>query len=273
MKLSQQTKRKLAVIGISGTVILGSVITLGLKYDIAFLSGFADVITYPFKKGIYIVEKELSEVAGYFNKIDELLKENEQLGIDKDRLIYENTILEQYRDENNQLKGLLDIAQRYREYPQMGANIIAKDPGNWYKSFTIDKGKGQGVAENDVILAGGGLVGHIIDTEQLTSQVISIIDDRSSVSAKVVRTGDTGILKGDIELSSLGLCRLEIDVESEIVKGDQIVTSHLSQYPPGIPIGVVEEVTTGKNGLTQYAYVRPFVDFNHLQNVLIILNE
>ena len=77
-----------------------------------------------------------------------------------------------------------------------------------------------------------------------------------------------------IELAEKGLCRLEIDIESEVVKGDQIITSHLSDiYPPGIPIGTVEEVTTGKNGLTQYAYIKPFVDFKHLENVLVITSD
>ena len=273
MKLSQQTKRKVMAIATASIIVLTVAVVLGLKYNISLVSGVVDAVTYPFKKGIYVVQKEIAEVKEYFSSIELLAEEAEQLKVQNDQLLYENTILEQYKDENNQLKGLLDIKQRYKEYPQVGANIIAKEPGNWYKSFTIDKGRNHAIEEHDVILSGGGLVGHISKSDLLTAQVISIIDDRSSVSAKVMRTGDTGILKGDIELSNLGLSRLEIDIESEVVKGDQIVTSHLSSYPPGIPIGEVEEVTTGKNGLTQYAYVRPFVDFNHLQTVLIIQNE
>ena len=130
------------------------------------------------------------------------------------------------------------------------------------------------VEENDVILADGGLVGHVSQVDPFSSQVLAIIDDRSSVGAQIVRTGDDGILKGDIELSNLGLCKMEIAGDSEVVKGDQVITSYLSDiYPPGIPIGIVEEVVSGKNGLTQYAYVKPFVDFKHLQNVLILQNE
>jgi rod shape-determining protein MreC len=64
---------------------------------------------------------------------------------------------------------------------------------------------------------------------------------------------------------------MEIDIEAEVVKGDLILTSHLSSiYPPGIPIGVVEDVLTNENGLIQYAYIKPYVDFKHLENVLII---
>lgn len=274
MKLSQKTKKKLIVIGISVTAALSVSVVLGFKYNISVLSSVADVVTYPFKKSIYFLTEQVSEVTSYFKNVEELIKENEELQTQNDRLLYQNTMLEQYKSENEGLKEILSLKQRYQEYPTVGANVVAKDTSNWYKSFNIDKGLIQGIKEEDVLLSGGGLAGHITKVSPLTSIAISIIDDRSSISVKVVRTGDTGILRGDIELAEKGLCRLEIDIESEVVKGDQIITSHLSDiYPPGIPIGSVEEVTTGKNGLTQYAYIKPFVDFKHLENVLIISSD
>lgn len=274
MKLSQKTKKKLIVIGISVTAVLSVSVVLGVKYNISVLSGVADLITYPFKKSIYFLAEQVNEVTGYFKNVEDLIKENEALKTQNERLLYQNTMLEQYKSENESLKEVLSLKQRYQEYPTLGANVIAKDISNWYKAFNIDKGLIQGIKENDVLLSGGGLAGHITKVDPLTSTAISIIDDRSSISVKVVRTGDTGILRGDIELAEKGLCRLEIDIESEVVKGDQIITSHLSDiYPPGIPVGVVEEVTTGKNGLTQYAYIKPFVDFKHLENVLVMTSE
>lgn len=274
MKLSQKTKKKLIVIGLSVTAALSVSLVLGVKYNISILNSAADIITYPFKKSIYFLTEQVSEVTSYFKNVEELIKENEELKTQNDRLLYQNTMLEQYKGENEGLKEILSLKQRYQEYPTVGANVVAKDTSNWYKSFNIDKGLMQGMKEEDVLLSGGGLAGHITQVGPLTSTAISIIDDRSSISVKVVRTGDTGILRGDIELAEKGLCRLEIDIESEVVKGDQIITSHLSDiYPPGIPIGTVEEVTTGKNGLTQYAYIKPFVDFKHLENVLVISSD
>ena len=69
-----------------------------------------------------------------------------------------------------------------------------------------------------------------------------------------------------------GLCRMEyIDAEAEIMEGDEIVTSHLSDvYPSGITIGRVKEIQTDANGLTKYAIIEPYVDFKHLDTVLII---
>ena len=274
MKLSQKAKKKLIIGSVSGVAILSIGIVLGTKYQVSALSSIVDVVTYPFKTGIKFLSNQVKEVSDYFVNVENLIQENEELKMQNDRLLYQNTMLTQYKSENESLKELLELKQRYEDYPTLGGNVIAKDTSNWYKSFNIDKGLVHNIKEDDVLLSGGGLVGHVTKVNPLSSVALSIIDDRSAISEKVVRTGDTGILRGDVELGNKGLCKLEIDVESEIVKGDQIITSHLSDiYPPGIPIGTVDEVTTGKNGLTQYAYIKPFVDFKHLESVLIISTD
>lgn len=271
MKLANKTKKKILIT--VGVIIVGvtTAIFVGKKYDMGLLSVAVDTITYPVEKSINFLGHKLGNVSQYFANVKGLGSENEQLKEENNRLLYENTILQQYKAENEQLKGLLEISQRYSEYPSMGANIISNESSNWYKEFSIDKGSHKGIKVNDVILADGGLVGHVTDAQPLSATVLGIIDDRSSVPAKVVRTGDVGIVRGDIELMNKGIVKLELDIESEVVKGDQIITSHLSEiYPPGVPIGIVEEVTTGKNGLIQYAYIKPFVDFKHLEDILVI---
>jgi rod shape-determining protein MreC len=87
-----------------------------------------------------------------------------------------------------------------------------------------------------------------------------------------LRTGDLGVVRGDYSLMDDGLCRMEyIDAESEIMKGDEIVTSQLSDiYPVGLTIGYVKEIVTDTNGLTKYAIIEPQVDFKHLSTLLVI---
>jgi rod shape-determining protein MreC len=263
--------KKFKKAGLIASVILIIVIIVGRKYNIPIVSTGVNTILYPIQKTIIFISDKTSGVTYYFKNTHELLEENEKLKQENEKLIYENTLLAEYKNENNNLKDILDMKQRYREYEGVGANVIGKESGNWYKMFSIDKGMQHSVNENSVILANGGLVGRVASSTLISSKVLSIIDDRSSVSSKIVRTGDTGILRGDIELMNRGLCKLEINIESEIVKGDQVITSHLSSiYPPGIPIGTVEEIVQGKNGLTQYAYIRPIVDFKHLEQILVI---
>ncbi|MEG0501533.1 MAG: hypothetical protein RR525_04800 [Cellulosilyticaceae bacterium] len=139
MKLSQKIKKKIIIISGSVVVILLAVVILGSKYDITLLSTTADMITYPFQKTVTILSDKIGGVSRYFKNLDTLISENEELTKENERLVYENTILEQFRNENNQLKGLLEIEQRYRDYPSIGANVIGRDSGNWYKVFIIYK--------------------------------------------------------------------------------------------------------------------------------------
>lgn len=173
-------------------------------------------------------------------------------------------------NENKKLSELLNLDLKYSEYDKIAARIIAKDPGNWYDYFVIDKGSNDGLKSNMVVIAAGGLVGRIKECAATYSKVVSIIDDSDAVSAKSLRTDDIGFVRGD--LTNSGMCRMEyIDNDAEIIEGDEIVTSHLSEiYPPGITIGYVSEIAADDNALTKYALIKPTVDFKHLETILVI---
>ena len=265
-----KSKQVFITLLIVGTVVLITT-TIGQRYKFKVIEHAISYITTPLQKGFSVISDSSNKVIARFQNTNSLKESNQILQEQVAQLSYDNNILEQYRDENKELKELLQLAERYKKYPSQGANIISKDPGNWYKVFIIDQGTKEGFNQDDAVLSGGGLVGHIVESGPLSSKVLSINDDRSSVSAAVLRTGEIGILKGDIELTGQGFCRFDIDSQSEVIKGDQIITSHLSEiYPPGITIGIVEEIIISKNGLTQHAYVRPVVDFKHLKQVLIL---
>ena len=205
------------------------------------------------------------------NKTD-LKEENEKLKNQIAELMEENRRLAMYEEENAQLSSLLKIAQRYPDYESVGAKIIAKDPGVWYDGFTIDKGTSSDISANMVLIAPEGLVGKVLESGVTFSKAQSILDSRSSVPAMSVRTGDLGVVKGDYSLSNDGLCKMEyIDGNAEIMVGDEIVTSHLSDiYPEGLAIGKVLEIETDTNGLTKYAVIEPYVDLKHLDTILVI---
>jgi len=202
----------------------------------------------------------------------DLAAENSELKAKIEILEAENKRLSMYEEENKRLSALLDVSQKYPDYETTGVDIIAKDPGNWYLTFTINKGTRQGLKPDMALTDAGGLVGRITECGYLYSKVESILDSRSSVSAMSLRTGDLGVVKGDYTLMNDGLCKMEyIDSESEIMKGDEIVTSYLSGiYPSGITVGYVKEVVTDENGLTKYAVIEPAVDFKHISTLLVI---
>ena len=155
-----------------------------------------------------------------------------------------------------------------------GARVISKDSGNWFSSFTIDKGTNDGIQVDCNVIAGGGLVGIVTEAGPNWATVRSIIDDNSNVSAMVSTTSDTCIIAGNLQLideGTLSLVKLT-DENSKVHVGDKVVTSNISEkYLPGILIGYICELTNDSNNLTKSGQITPVVDFKHLQEVLVIL--
>ncbi len=201
-----------------------------------------------------------------------LIEENERLRAETEELKLDNSRIPLLEQDNENLAALLEIRSKYTSFDTIGARIIAKDPGNWYDVFIIDKGTNDGLAENMAVAAGGGLVGRIKECGFNHSKVVSIIDDADAVSAVAMRTGDVGYVKGDY--INKGLCRMElIDMSSKIAEGDEIITSGFSSvYPEGIAIGRVTEIENADKTSTKTAFIEPAADFRHLNEVLVIKN-
>ena len=89
-------------------------------------------------------------------------------------------------------------------------------------------------------------------------------------------TSDQCIVAGDLRLideGSLNLLNLS-DVENKVHVGDKVVTSYISEkFLPGILIGYISELNNDANNLTKSGYITPVVDFRHLQEVLVILEQ
>jgi rod shape-determining protein MreC len=95
-----------------------------------------------------------------------------------------------------------------------------------------------------------------------------MIDGESRISVIVQTTRDTGLLEGRGD--RLPKIRL-LPLEAPIQVGDAVITSGLGgSYPKGLPVGVIEAVSSDRDGLHLDAVVRPFVDFNKLEEVLCL---
>ena len=271
MKFFESYKKQILTI-IAVLLVISSIFTAGKTNNANFLESTLGFVVTPLQKVATNVSSFFYEKISDLKEKRNLEKENEELKSKVEQLEVENKRLSLLDDENKKLSALLEISQKYSEYDTTGAEIIAKDPGNWYNIFVMDKGTKSGINSNMVITSAGGLVGKVTESGYTYSKGMSILDSRSSVSAMSVRTRDLGIIKGDYALMNDGLCKMEyIDSDAEIMEGDEIVTSHLSDiFPVGISIGVVKEIKTDSNGLTKYAIIEPHVDFKHLDTVLII---
>lgn len=229
-------------------------------------------VLVPLQTGVNAVGKGIYTELKDYSMLKDALAENERMKEEIARLTEENNRLLAGQFELDRLRELYQLDQTYMQYEKIGARIIAKDSGDWFQVFRVNKGFADGVEVDDNVMAGGGLVGIVTDVGANYATVRSIIDDSSRVSAMTIQSGDKCIVAGDLTLFQEGRLRItNITKDGDVKDGDQIITSNISsKFLPGILVGYAADITVDPKRLTKSGYLIPVADFDNLQEVLII---
>lgn len=259
---------------LTGVCIAMMAVTFLTDYTPATVNKIVGYVVVPFQNGVSRVGSWISTRVDELGELRIVLQENQELKEQIAELTIQNTQLQQDKYELNNLRELYKLDEQYSGYEKVGARIIARDSGNWFHAFTIDKGLDDGLAIDMNVIAGGGLVGRIEEIGSNWAKVNSIINDNSNVSAMVLASSDTMIVTGSLQLMAEGKIGFELltDSKNQVETGDKIVTSNISdKYLPGILIGYVSEIGQDSNNITKSGTITPAVDFEHLEEVLVIL--
>jgi rod shape-determining protein MreC len=174
--------------------------------------------------------------------------------------------------ENDQLRAALGW-QRQMPWKLKLANVILRDPANWWRTVEIDLGSRDGVVENLPVLTSQGLAGRISSVGLTRSQVVLLSDPNCKASALVENAAhDTGIISADGPLDS-SLAELTYLSGSAILKpGQNVVTSGLGGiFPKGIAIGQVVDSRPVEFGLYTEARVKLNANLGALEQVWVLL--
>jgi len=217
-------------------------------------------------------------VAGFFSNIFSGTEDQDDIDALKQQLEEQESIIQYYDEtlkENERLKDLLNFAQQNENLSYVTAKVISKSPGAWFNSFTISAGIVDGVKENMAVINQDGLIGRITEAYATWSVVTPIIDSDSSVAGLVERTRDNGILSGNINTEGTNLLTMSyLPFDTDIIPGDVVITSGLDGiFPKGIIIGEVTEVATGEENTEKSASVKPKVDFQHMEEVMVVISN
>jgi len=193
----------------------------------------------------------------------QLLKE---LGVSRQKIIQQSEL----ELENQRLRELLGF-KRSLPAPAIAAEIIGKDPSAWFKTVIIDKGSTDGLRRGLPAVSSLGVVGQIIEVSARQSRLMLIIDRNSGADALVQRTRARGIVKG----TSQDDCYLDYVLHADDVRvGDLVVSSGFDGvYPKGLLIGTVSAVDFKGGDFFKDVQITPAVDFDKLEEVLIILES
>lgn len=215
---------------------------------------------------------KISDTVNYFMNSETIQQEYDRCKEENDKLKEQIRNLEKYKTENEELRELLNFKEVYKEYNYIAANVIAHDVSNWYKVFSIDKGSADGVGLYDPIVTSKGLVGKVIAIAPHSAKVMTIIDESSTVMARMTKSKDLVRVRGSSSLQNDGLCQMDrISELADISIGDTIETAESGGiYPKGIIIGTVKEVKQVTGETSRYAIIDPAVDFRTVEKVIVL---
>ncbi len=226
------------------------------------------------------VERAFASAAGWvkdfftnWRDYEKLEDEYELLEMENEELSLRVSAVEELEQENARLSALLDAKDTYDSLDPVYAAVIARDPGQWFDTFTINRGTSDGVTEGMSVVTGEGLVGYVYEAGLSYAKVMTVIDTRSAVACLVQRTRDNGVMRGEVtESSNSAECYVYyLPNVNNITPGDVIVTSGTdSLYPKGLAIGEVTAVSQETSSDGSYVIVSPYVDFRHIEDVLVL---
>ncbi|MBO8158787.1 rod shape-determining protein MreC [Thermosyntropha sp.] len=241
------------------------------RRDITIIENWVCEAYTPLFSGVSGIRDAFSSLEAFFEDrrmlkrtIDELKHENEKLRL-------ENQTLKEYKTEAERLQNILDFKNTSLEtYSLTAARVVGRSPNNWYQGIIIDKGKNNGLTKGMPVISPEGLVGIITNTSHNVSYVSLLTDRSTAIGVLVQESRETnGIVEGTGNSNTLRMTN--IPYYSNIKKNYHVITSGLSQiYPKGIMVGKVEEIYHEPGGLLLSADIKPAVNFDKLEEVLVI---
>lgn len=157
------------------------------------------------------------------------------------------------------------------------ARVISKSKGNWFQTFVIDQGSDAGIQPNDTVVTGivhdnefaeYGLIGQVSEVGGNYAVVQTLANKETNVAFEILRTGDQGIVEGDLSKIHKGFL---FNAEANVAVGDSLTTTGISDYYlPGILIGQVTEVQKEGDQLVKHIQVETLVDFQGITEVFVL---
>ena len=183
----------------------------------------------------------------------------------------QNSRLMEYESENLRLRKLLHFADE-NKLTGLQATVIGRDPSNWLRTITINRGSEDGVRQGLAVVDGNAVVGQTTAVTSHAAQVLLLTDNSSAIDAIVQSSRAAGIAEGGLESEMLRLRYVQKLEESQVHAGDRVIASGMDGvYPKGTLIGVVHKVNSAAPGLFQYIEIKPSADLKRLENILVLL--
>ncbi|EFG56067.1 rod shape-determining protein MreC [Lactobacillus amylolyticus] len=280
MKKFLQNKKLLSafIIVIVIIAVLGGSVSLRNKRNSPlFIQSFGNDIV---AVGSRIVDVPLGLISGGLNNVNSLLntqQENDYLKSKVTDLGQTKARNQALAAENKQLKAALKLKDTLTGYSLINASVISRSPDTWSDLLVINKGSSSGIAKNQAVMCGGGVIGRVIEVSAASSKIELITTtDKSANRFAVQATATNGkTVHGLITVNTNGgLAFTQVVDSNKLKKGTKVYTSGMGgNSPKGLLIGTVEATTRDSFGLSNMINIKPAGEINDPSVVSVIVRK
>lgn len=227
-------------------------------------------ITYPIQTAVHWTIEGLVDLYQSYIYLWNVREVNENLWDENRKLVSSISALRETQNENIRLRKLLNFEETNKLHTVL-AKVIAKDVSTEFRALRINRGESAGIKKGMAVVTHEGVVGRVLRTTSHSADIVTMLDLLSAVDAIVERSRSRGVVEGLTE----ELCQLKFALRTDDIQiGDILVSSGLGGiFPKGIPVGIVSKVRKKLFGISQEVEVRPSVDFNKLEEVMIVTEQ
>lgn len=237
-------------------------------------ASFIQTITKPFRSASNSIGMKFEGNLDKVTKADEYYEENKRLKVQIGELNKQLAEYDALKAEVEELRKFVSIKEEHEDYVlSVPCNVIGYTTNDPFKSFTIDKGKADGIKPNCPVATAEGLVGITVEVSENVTTVRTILSPDLSVAAVCSASlADTGIIEGDIIAAEEGCTKLShVTTENNIKPGSMMITAGNSGlFPSDYPIGIVKEMEYDVSGLSMCSVIEPCADITRLTSVIVI---
>ena len=204
-----------------------------------------------------------------------LLRKNQTLRANIDELRQNELTITEIMAENIRLRAMLEYKKGTPQFDFITAAVIARDPGMWTNIMMINRGSNDGLTRDMPVVTPQGLVGNIVQVSASTAKIQLLLDPRSAVGSLVQRSESrvAAVVEGN-GISPMAPRMVNLARDADIIRGDKIITSGFGGiYPKGLLVGEVMDIVNDEGGLLKYAVLKPVVDFDRLEEVMVIVRS
>ena len=217
--------------------------------------------------GVAAIQDSVEETWNHYIALQHVWEDNQRLKQE----------VQQLQGEQNRLREQAILAKEFEKLSKyqttapmatLPARIIGRNVSNWYRAIIIDKGTRDGVHAEMGVITEAGVVGRVIRVNAITSIVLLLSDPNVAITGMIQTSRDEGIIQGTPQGS---LQMKYLPPLSPVQVGDAVVTSGLTDdFPRGLQIGHIQQITKAATDLFQSGEITPVVDFSKLEGVLVI---